>query len=244
MSSPAANAAASRKATTLAFTLIELLVVIAIIAILAALLLPALSAAKDRAARIYCLNNLRQINLAMRLYADDNADTFPIHDDWPTYGGQRGNDPKYIASSVWPTNRPLNVYAQNLQVFHCPRDKGDALNNMSDPVWVAYGNSYLVPFALDSFRMKYVTAAKSLINISPPVKSSRFTRTDNKVIVGDWPIHGNRPTSDRRTQWHTRTRKRILNLSFADGHAVYFTFPENYSPADENIVPDPNYLWW
>jgi|ERR1017187_7746474 prepilin-type N-terminal cleavage/methylation domain-containing protein/prepilin-type processing-associated H-X9-DG protein len=60
-----------------AFTLIELLVVIAIIAILAALLLPALSAAKQKAWTISCNSNLHQISLGMRLFADDNNECYP-----------------------------------------------------------------------------------------------------------------------------------------------------------------------
>jgi len=59
------------------FTLVELLVVFAIIAILAALLLAALSAAKKNGQRTACLNNLRQINLGVRMYSDDSHDASP-----------------------------------------------------------------------------------------------------------------------------------------------------------------------
>jgi prepilin-type N-terminal cleavage/methylation domain-containing protein len=63
--------------TETGFTLIELLVVIAIIGILAALLLPVLNGVKDKAKRTTCLNNLRQINLGVRMYADDSNDRSP-----------------------------------------------------------------------------------------------------------------------------------------------------------------------
>lgn len=60
-----------------AFTLVEVLVVIAVIAILAAILLPVLSSAKARAQRTACMNNLKQINAGIHLYADENNDTLP-----------------------------------------------------------------------------------------------------------------------------------------------------------------------
>lgn len=100
------------------FTLVALLVIIAVLAILAAMLLPALAAAKRKAQRINCVNNLKQCGLAFRIWEGDNGDKFPM-----SISTNKGGTMEYAYGEN--TFRHFQVMSNELstpKILICPAD--------------------------------------------------------------------------------------------------------------------------
>ncbi len=109
------------------FTLVELLVVIAVISIIAALLMPSLNSAKQSAQDVQCGQNERQIQMAIRLYADDHDYKYPSPIVW---------DQQYRQIYL------LSNYVRPLTFFRCPLSRGD----INDPAWAGV---YYTPAPVD-----------------------------------------------------------------------------------------------
>ena len=189
-----------KKTDAPAFTLIELLVVMAIISILASMLLPALSKAKAKAIRIWCVSNLRQNLLAIRMWVDDNENRYP----WqlrPAEGGSYGE------TEVWRHLLTISNYIVTPKVFRCPSD--------SERVKANDWNEYAT---LGNRAVSYFIGLEAREDLP------------NMHILGDRNVHGQEGQSfpaagltgvatalTSESYWDRRIHRNVGNVGMVDG---------------------------
>lgn len=209
-----------------AFTLTELLVVLAIVSILAALLLPALSRVKSSASRLACLSNVRQINLATRMFAGDNDDYIP-----------------YSRNLSFSYTENIRAYlgqtaeaSPDDKVFACPRDDFDLGGPLAD--WFLQE-----PGARGFFRQTWTHFSSYAFNSEARATNDDFGMAQRifssvvdpsrTVLVGEISGYAGLSAHERPSLLQHADARNVM--SFVDGHVGYIRMHWDGTPALEGF---------
>ncbi len=219
---------------TCGFTLLELLVVIAIIALLAALLLPVLSAAKQRAWTAQCQSNLHQIGLGMKMYADENNETYPES------GGTilwNATDPQ-TRKNGWMQQIFSGV--QNTNVFHCPGNAQlPAPNQSAFNYFNGVRAAYILAGTFASVRSLKIAFPEAYVLSGDTIDNNQYFAPDD-CDKDDYTQNcvGGDDNGTPSVAWQAHARGQ--NILFEEGHVKFY---KGYSTNEMTFRYDTMHGW-
>jgi prepilin-type processing-associated H-X9-DG protein/prepilin-type N-terminal cleavage/methylation domain-containing protein len=229
------------------FTLVELLVVVAIIAVLIAMLLPALNKARDSARTVVCLSNMRQLGLALDMYASENQDLYPPRPDDPAVIAASDQKQWWTRLSSMGAGKPLTkAELAKRPLFWCP--SAERYVTPTDPaVTRHYGpNPYIgefVPTAEWRNRRIVVPQPSELVLLGEQNYNGFGTQGGRPIVFspGRDRLVGAPITNDHRASHAMGADDGAANYLFCDGHVQ--TVRGGLSFAD-NPAFRRHWKWW
>jgi len=212
---------AAARRSQFGFTLVELLVVIAIITLLLSILMPSLRKARSIAMRVKCAHNLKQIDLAVSFYLNENDNTYPCAQD-PLPPRLLGED-KSGGYWLWMGRgwrflvEPYlggNIDANNPSVLFCPQD------HIAKEKYESTSYSYSMAFYHSPEQIDDMNSpADTYTNPQPsiPQQSMDVARPSGKIIIGEW-LSNHLPIDDDNGWWCWQGSRNYL---FVDGQVLF-----------------------
>ena len=237
----------SRRPAT-GFTLVELLVVIGIIALLISILLPSLSKAREQGQKIKCLANIRSLQMAITMYANENKQYVPAV-NWgnnPTVNGKVAAGWLYRTDLAWPFPAPITVadlkqgslypYLNTPDVYRCPGHPPEMVIGRTDSV-----TSYLMNGAMNSYRLAKLN--KITIFKSDEVCFWEADERGNPFNDGSsYPHESFVPSQASDAGAYTIRHGKYSTLGFVGGHAEAMSHEDILRLAAERGIRR-NILW-